>query len=392
MNKPTPADASPAADDRRTATGGVAPEVGSDAPDLGDAGRPRVLTGDTPTGKLHLGHYVGSLANRLAMQEGYECFFLLANMHAFTTRADQAAEIRRDTIEIVKDWLSVGLDPERSTFVLQTEVPAIAELTWFFAMLIPFNRVMRNPTLKTEIDSKGLGDTYPFGFPMYAVGQCADILAFTPESVPVGEDQVAHIEMCREVARRFNQLYCGVDPHAEDEQHIESGGVFPIPTALVGKVGRLVGTDGKQKMSKSLNNAIFLSDTPKQVKKKIGAMYPGQSRNPDEPGDPDINPVFEYADVFVEDAASVAEMKDRYRRGDNLGDGHVKAAVIEAINGLLEPIRERRAALDGPDGDEKAIEIVKAGTARANAAAEETLHRAKAAMGLDFGRRRVGWE
>jgi tryptophanyl-tRNA synthetase len=226
---------------------------------------------------------------------------------------------------------------------------------------------------------------------MYAVGQCADILAFRPASVPVGEDQVAHIEMCREVARRFNQVYCGVDPHAEDAEHERLGGVFPVPSALVGKVGRLVGTDGTQKMSKSLNNAIFLSDTPKQVKKKINAMYPGQSRNPDEPGDPEINPVFEYAETFIADSATVDEMKDRYRRGDNLGDGHVKAAVIEAINELLEPMRERRAALEGDAGDERVVEIIKAGTARANAAAEETLHRAKDAMGLGFGERRLGW-
>ena len=226
----------------------------------------RILTGDTPTGRLHLGHYVGSLENRVRLQDEYDCYFLLANMHAFTTRADKAAEIRQDTIEIVKDWLSAGIDPERSTIVLQTEVPAIAELTWFFAMLVPFNRIMRNPTLKTEIESKGLGDHYSFGFPMYAVGQCADILAFRPDLVPVGVDQVAHIEVCREIARRFNQTYCGVDTQAADSEHERLGGVFPIPEALVGRVGRLVGTDGKEKMRKSLNNAIFLSDTPMQVK------------------------------------------------------------------------------------------------------------------------------
>jgi tryptophanyl-tRNA synthetase len=348
----------------------------------------RILTGDTPTGRLHLGHYVGSLENRLRLQDEYDCYFLLANMHAFTTRADKAAEIRQDTIEIVKDWLAAGIDPERSTIVLQTEAPAIAELTWFFAMLVPFNRVMRNPTLKTEIESKGLGDTYSFGFPMYAVGQCADILAFRPDLVPVGEDQVAHIEMCREVARRFNQLYCAVDPHAEDADHERLGGVFPVPAALVGRIGRLVGTDGKQKMSKSLGNAIFLSDTPKQVKKKIGAMYPGQSREPDQPGDPDINPVFDYADVFVKDEALVAELRERYRKGDNLGDGHVKAYVIDAVNELLEPMRERRAKLEGPDGDDTVIDIIRAGTRRANAVAEETLAMAKERMGLNFGTRR----
>ena len=356
----------------------------STQPQSASDSRPRVLTGDTPTGRLHLGHYVGSIENRLRMQETHRCFFLIANMHAFTTRAESADDIRQDTLEIVKDWIACGIDPDRSCVVLQTEVPAIAELTWFFAMLLPFNRVMRNPTLKTEIDSKGLGDQYSFGFPMYAVGQCADILAFRPESIPVGEDQVAHIEMCREVARKFNQVYCGVDPHCEDHEHEEQGGVFPVPSAMVGKTGRLIGTDGKQKMSKSLGNAIFLSDTPKQVKKKINAMYPGQSREPDETGDPEINPVFEYADVFIEDKAYVEELKNRYRKGDGLGDGHVKADVIEAVNALLGPIRERRAQLEGPDGDERVIEIIKDSTARANDLAENTLARAKRAMGLAF--------
>lgn len=353
-------------------------------------GKHRVLTGDTPTGRLHLGHWVGSVEKRVQMQDDYDCYFLLANMHAFTTRVDEPEQIRADTIEIVRDWLAAGIDPERSTIVLQTEIPAIAELTWFFAMLIPFNRIMRNPTLKTEIETKGLGEKYSFGFPMYAVGQCADILAFRPKYVPVGVDQVAHIEVCREVARRFDQLYCKVDPQSEDQDYERLGGVFPIPEALVGRVGRLVGTDGSNKMSKSLNNAIFLSDTAKQVKKKINSMYPGQSREPDQPGDPDINPVFEYAQTFC-DPALVEEMKDRYRRGDNLGDGHVKAAVIDAVNELLEPMRERRAAYEGPDGERQIIEIIRDGTARANAVAEETLAMAKEAMKLGFGRRSLAW-
>ncbi|MCA9299638.1 MAG: tryptophan--tRNA ligase [Phycisphaerales bacterium] len=349
--------------------------------------RPRILTGDTPTGRLHLGHYVGSLENRIRLQDEYECYFLLANMHAFTTRADTPDEIRRDTIEIVKDWLAVGIDPERSTIVLQTEVPAIAELSWYFAMLLPFNRVMKNPTLKTEIDAKGLGDQYSFGFPMYAVGQCADILAFRPVYVPVGEDQKAHIEMCREVARRFNQYYLGVDPKTEDEDYVTAGGLFPIPEALIGRVGRLVGTDGSHKMSKSLNNAIFLSDTPKQVKKKINAMYPGQSRDPDQPGDPDINPVFDYAPIFMKDPEEVEALKERYRTGDNLGDGHVKAFVIDAVNDLLEPMRERRAKYES---DDDIIDIIRQGTARANTLTEETLYLAKESMKLDFGKRTLG--
>lgn len=348
--------------------------------------KPRVLTGDTPTGRLHLGHYVGSIENRLRLQKDYDCYFLLANMHAFTTRADKPDDIRRDTLEIVKDWLACGIDPERSTVVLQTEVPAIAELTWFFAMLLPFNRVMRNPTLKTEIDSKGLGDTYSFGFPMYAVGQCADILAFRPVYVPVGEDQVAHIEMCREVARRFDQVYCGVDSHAQDADYEKQGGVFPIPEALVGKVGRLVGIDGKQKMSKSLNNAIFLSDSTKEIKKKVGQVFTGR-QSMTEPGDIH-NALFEYVRIFIKDESRVKELERAYAAGDNIGDGHVKQEVAQAIDELIGPIRERRAALEGPGGDQRVIEIIRQGTKRANAVAEETLAMAKGAMRLDFGARR----
>ncbi|TVQ61199.1 MAG: tryptophan--tRNA ligase [Phycisphaerales bacterium] len=344
--------------------------------------RPRILTGDTPTGALHLGHWVGSLENRVRLQDEYECYFLLANMHAFTTRADTPGDIRRDTIEIVCDWLAAGIDPERSCVVLQTEVPAIAELSWFFAMLLPFNRVMRNPTLKTEIDSKGLGDKYSFGFPMYAVGQCADILAFRPVCVPVGEDQVAHIEMCREVARRFNQMYCGVDPKTEDADYPGAGGLFPIPQALVGRVARLVGVDGVQKMSKSLGNAVLLSDDPKTVKKKINRIFTGR-QSPTEPGDTS-NALFQWVEAFVPDAGRVAELKDKYARGADIGDGHIKAEVADCVNALLEPMRERRKAFEGEAGERKVIEIIRDGTARANAVAEETLWNAKRSMGLDF--------
>ncbi len=349
--------------------------------------KPRILTGDTPTGSLHLGHWVGSLENRVHLQDEFECYFLLANMHAFTTRSEQPADIRRDTIEIVKDWLAAGIDPQKSCVVLQTEVPAIAELTWFFAMLLPFNRVMRNPTLKTEIDSKGLGDKYSFGFPMYAVGQCADILVFRPELVPVGEDQVAHIEMCREVARRFNQVYCGVDPKTEDDDYVKAGGLFPIPKAKVGRIARLVGIDGVQKMSKSLGNAIFLSDDPGAVKKKVGKIFTGR-QSPTEPGDT-TNALFQFVEAFIHDEARVAELKDRYSRGDNIGDGHVKAEVAEAISAMLAPMRERRAQYDGPEGEKRILEVIRDGTSRANRVAEMTLARAKEAMGLLFASRRL---
>ncbi|MDX2132037.1 MAG: tryptophan--tRNA ligase [Planctomycetota bacterium] len=353
--------------------------------------KPRILTGDTPTGRLHLGHWVGSVERRVALQDEYDCYFLLANMHAFTTRFDKPQDIRQDTIEIVKDWLAAGIDPARSTIVLQTEVPAIAELTWYFAMLLSFNDVMGNPTLIHELETKGLADKYSFGFPMYTVGQCADILAFRPVYVPVGEDQAPHIEMCRKAARKFNQLYCAVPNRTEDADYVQAGGVFPIPRALIGRVGRLPGVgDGTQKMSKSLGNAIFLSDSAKDVQKKINKITTGR-QSPTEPGDPD-NVLFRFVEAFITDEARVAELKDRYRRGDNLGDGHVKAEVAEAINRLLEPMRARRAEFESPAGDTRIVEIIKDGVKRANVVAEETLYLAKKAMGLDFGKRVLGYD
>ncbi len=359
----------------------------------------RILTGDTPTSTgLHLGHYVGSLENRLRLQDEYDCYFLIANVHAFTTLAEKPAEVRANTLGIVKDWLAVGLDPERSTFVLQSEIPAIAELTFLFAMLIPFNKVMRNPTLKTEIESKKLGDTYPFGFPMYAVGQCADILAFRPELVPVGEDQDAHIEMCRDVALKFNQLYAGVGNRVPAEQHAMPNtpgapGVFPIPKAKIGRVGRLVGIDGTNKMSKSLGNAIFLYDSEKEVQKKINKITTGR-QSPTEPGDPN-NILMQYVDAFLgghsaEGHARAAEIKRRYAAGDNLGDGHVKQELGQAINALLAPMRDRRAKLEGDAGDAIVLDVIQRGVKRANAVAEETLYMAKKSMRLEFGKRSIG--
>ena len=343
----------------------------------------RMLTGDTPTGQLHLGHWVGSVRRRVELQSQAECFVLIANMHAFTTRSEKPDEIRRDTLQIVRDYLAMGLDPEKTAIFLQTEVPAISELTYLFAMLLPYNRVMRNPTLKDEIKVKNLGDNYSFGFPLYAVGQTADILAFRAHAVPVGEDQIPHIELTREVARRFNQLYCGVDPKTEDADHASAGGVFPIPEADVGKVARLPGTDGVNKMSKSLGNAIFLTDELKQIKKKLGKLYTGR-QSPDEPGDIE-NALFQYVRTFISDADRVAELERRYATGDDIGDGHIKIEVAEAIDALIAPMRERRAAWD--DRDDDLIDILREGSRRANAVAEETLAMAKEAAGLGFWKR-----
>lgn len=359
------------------------------SPSPASGARPRILTGDTPTHTgLHLGHWVGSLENRVHLQDQYDCFFLLANMHAYTTLADEPDRVRANTLGILKDWLAAGIDPERSTIVLQTEIPAIAELTWFFAMLLPFNRVMNNPTIKTEIDLKGLGDTYSFGFPMYAVGQCADILAFRPELVPVGEDQEAHIEMCRAVAGKFNQVYCGVGNRVPPEEHVKAGGVFPIPRAKIGRVARLVGIDGVNKMSKSLGNAIFLFDTPADIKKKIGKVFTGR-QSPTEPGKGD-NVLMQYCDAFLP-AERAAELRDRYIRGDNIGDGHIKAELTDVIVKLTEPMRERRQRLETPEGESQLIDLLKAHTAKANAVAEETLAMAKKAMKLDYFPRKLAW-
>jgi len=342
--------------------------------------KPRILTGDTPTGKLHLGHWVGSVRRRVELQDSHDCYIIIANMHAFTTRAEKVDEIRADTLEIVRDYIAMGLDPQKSTIFLQSEVPAIAELTFLFAMLLPFNRVMRNPTLKDELRVKGLEEQHSFGFPLYAVGQTADILSFRPVGVPVGEDQVPHLELTREVARRFNQMYCGVNEHIEDDEHVHAGGVFPVPRADVGEVGRLVGTDGVNKMSKSLGNAIFISDSPKEVRKKMGKLFTGR-QDPNDPGDVS-NALFQYVRTFITDKSRVTELERRYATGDNIGDGHIKMEVADAINELLEPMRERRAKYEGDD--DLIIDILKNGTARANELAEQTLRMAKEAARLRF--------
>ena len=318
--------------------------------------KPRILTGDTPTGRLHLGHYVGSVENRLAMQDAYDSFFIIANTHALTTRATETAAIREDIIQITMDYLACGIDPAKSSSFIQSEVPAIAELTWYFAMLLGYGRLMRNPTVKDEIIVKNLGDNYSFGFLMYPVGQVADILAFRPAFVPVGKDQVPHIEMCRELARRFNVVYCGVDPHADDAEHARKG-IFPVPEVKVGRVGRLVGIDGKAKMSKSLGNAILLSDDAKTVQKKCNKIYTGR-QNPTDPGIIEGNPLWEYHDAFNPNKEEVEQMKALYREG-KIGDGDCKKRLAEVLNTMLEPIRQRRAVLEAHP--ERVLEILQAG-------------------------------
>src|SRR2546421_979506 len=352
--------------------------------------KPRLLTGDTPTGKLQLGHYVGRVENRLALQDEYDCYFIIANKHAFTTRAEKPDEIRQSVIDIATDYLACGIDPAKSNMFVQSEVPAIDELTFFFSMLLPFNRVMRNPTLAQEIKDKDLGDKYPFGFPLYAVGQTADILAFRPQIVPVGEDQLPHLELTREVARKFDQLYCNVDPQTPDKDYLKSGGLFPIIEPKLGRVHRLVGLgppgpDGNLlKMSKSLNNAIFLSDDADTVQKKAMTMYTDPKRiRVSDPGetDPTKNPLWAFHETFNPDQNWVKEQQEAYRAG-KVGDVAIKKKLVEVLNNLIEPIRTRRKQYEQRPAD--VIDALRQGTQQANQLAEETLGSAKKAMHQDY--------
>jgi tryptophanyl-tRNA synthetase len=328
------------------------------------------------------------LENRLALQDQYDCYFILANVHAFTTRMDRPADIRQSVIDVATDWLAVGMDPARSTMFIQSEVPAIADLAFFFSMLVPYTRLMRNPPIKDEIRDKNLGDNYSFGFLLYPIGQVADILAFRPEIVPVGEDQVPHIEMTREVARKFNQLYCGVDPHTKDQDYVKNGGLFPIVDVKLGRSRRLVGTGGPTaegnllKMSKSLDNAILLSDDPDTISRKVMGMYTDPNRlKATDPGKIENNPLWIFHETFNPDKAWVEDAKERYRQG-KIGDVECKKKLIEVLVHLIQPIYERRKHYENDPAE--VLAVLRKGTEKANAVAEETLRRVKEAMKQDY--------
>ena len=344
----------------------------------------RLLTGDTPTGRMHLGHWVGSMENRVAMQEEYDCFFLIANVHAFTTRVECPVDIRQSTLDIAIDNLAVGINPEKSALFIESDVPAIFELAALFSMLIPFPRLMRNPTIKDEIRDKKLGDNYSVGFLLYPILQVADILAFRPDLVPVGEDQLPHLELAREVARRFNQLYCGVDPHTEDKAYLKKGGLLPIIEGKIGRVRRLVGMGGPDdrgqllKMSKSLNNSILLSDPPDIVRKKVMGMYTDPRRiHANDPGTVENNPLWIFHDTFNPDKRWVEEAKQRYREG-KIGDVECKKILVDVLLAFLSPIQARRAIYENDLAEVQ--KILTRGAKRANGIAEETLRLVKMAM------------
>lgn len=329
-------------------------------------GKKRILTGDRPTGNLHLGHYVGSLANRVRLQDEYECYFIIADYHALTTAYAQSAEVKANIRSLVLDYLSVGIDPEKSTVFLQSLVPEIPELYVLFSMLVTVPRLQRLPTLKQVMRDLKL-ETASLGLLEYPVLQAADILCVRGDLVPVGKDQASHVELTREIARRFNELY---------QQ------VFPLPDALIGDVPTLPGTDGKTKMSKSLDNAVFLSDDAETVRRKVMSMYTDPTRlHATDPGHLRGNPVFTYHDAFNTDKAEVAELKRLYRRG-GVGDVEVKKRLVRALNTFLDPIRERRAFYEGRSGLVEAV--VAAGSDHARQEAKETLRRAKEAMGFTY--------
>ena len=328
----------------------------------------RILTGDRPTGRMHLGHYVGTLANRVRLQDTYDCFFLVADLHMLTTRTE--LERLRPTGEniraVVLDNLSVGIDPNRSTYLLQSLVPQIAELQLIFSMLVTVPRLQRVPTLKEVMQDLEI-EQPSMGLLSYPVLQAADILCVRANLVPVGKDQASHLEVTREIARRFNGLY---------------GDTLPEPDTLIGEVPTLVGIDGQAKMSKSLDNAIYLSDDAKTVEQKVRGMFTDPNRiRADIPGRVEGNPVFIYHDAFNPNVEEVNDLKERYRLG-KVGDVEVKKKLTVALNNFLDPIRERRAELErNPHIVE---DVLTAGSARARQEADETLRMVKEAMGLNF--------
>jgi len=327
-----------------------------------------VLTGDRPTGPLHLGHFIGSLQNRVELQETYNQFVMVADLQALTDNVDNPQKVRDNVLQVLLDYLSVGIDPDKTTIFIQSLIPQIAELYVIYMNLVTVNRLKRNPTVKTEIQQKGFGENLTAGFLTYPVHQAADITVVKGTLVPVGGDQLPMIEQTNEICRRFNHIY-KVD-------------VFPEIKAMISKVSRLSGTDGKAKMSKSLGNAIFLSDSSDELSKKVMTMYtdPDHVRVED-PGKIEGNVVFTYLDAFDPDKAKVQELKDHYQKG-GLGDVKVKRYLIDVLNNMLDPIRARRKELEkDPDA---VMDIALQGSEKVREIAMQTMKEVKAAICLNY--------
>jgi tryptophanyl-tRNA synthetase len=331
-----------------------------------DTRKKRILTGDTPTGKLHIGHYVGSLENRVKLQHEYDTFIVLADLHALTTKKDDPAFISDSTIQVAIDNLAVGLNPDKVSIFVESGVPELCELAVIMSMYVTHATALRNPTIKDEIKMKNLGEVYSLGFVNYPIYQAADILSVKGELVPVGIDQEAHLEQTREIARELNRL-------AGKE-------IFPEPKGLVGRIGKLVGTDGNPKMGKSLGNTIYLSSTKEELEKMVMGMYTDPNRiRATDPGKVEGNPVFIYLDTFgtEQDTEAVSDMKARYQAG-GIGDVEVKRYLIEVMDRFLEPIRERHVHYSANIDEVKAI--LREGTRRAREETQATLTELKTAM------------
>ena len=327
----------------------------------------RFLAGDRPTGPLHLGHYVGSLKQRVELQSKYETFILIADVQALTDNFEAPEKVSSNVLEVALDYLAVGINPKKSTIVVQSMVPEIAELTILYMNLVTVGRLEQNPTVKTEIKEKGFEKSLPVGFFAYPISQAADITAFQANLVPVGEDQLPMIEQTRDIVRKFNHLY---------------GEILLEPEALLSKFPRLPGTDGKEKMSKSLGNVISLSDSREEVRKKVMKMYTDPTRiHPTDPGHVHGNPVFTYHDAFNPDKKEIADLKKRYEAG-TVGDVEVKERLVDALDTFLDPIRERRA--EYAKDPKRVMQILKDGTAHAREIAAQTLASVKRAMKINY--------
>lgn len=327
-----------------------------------------ILTGDRPTGKLHLGHYVGSLAARVRLQDLHTQFVMIADAQALTDHAHEPYKVREHILEVTLDYLAVGIDPKKTTIFIQSLLPALPELTQYYLNLVTWNRLKHNPTVKLEIQQKGFGEEVPAGFMVYPISQAADITAFKASLVPVGDDQIPMLEQTVEVVRKFNRLY--------------NTDVLVEPQIVPAAQARLPGLDGKAKMSKSLGNAIFLADDPDTVAKKVKGMYtdPNHLRVED-PGKVEGNPVFTYLDAFGKDKAKIAELKAHYQRG-GLGDSAVKKYLLEALMAFLDPIRKAREQF--AKDPKHIMDILKQGTEAAIAASHKTLLEVRQAMGINY--------
>jgi len=316
--------------------------------------KPRILTGDTPSGRLHIGHYVGTLENRVKLQHQYDTYILLANIHAYAADYRQSNQINADVYQVFLDNLAVGIDPNIATIYLESGIPETMELYSYFLTMVKYSRAIRNPSVKDEISYKKLDPS--LGFICYPVLQAADILGFNASLVPVGEDQLPVIEQTREIARDFNKAY---------------GKTFVVPKGMVGRVARLIGTDGKNKMSKSGHNAILLSDDEATLKKKIQSCYTDPTRiHATDPGHVEGNPIFEYYSAFNPDKAEIEDLKTRYKAG-KVGDKEVKDKLFVVLNDFLKPIRDKRKYYE--DRPKVAKEILVEGTKKARKIVVSTL-------------------